>query len=310
MGYELRRWLADRLPEDCTSGERLVALEVADLANERTRIAYGNQMLDVLVHRTGLASRKQIGKVLAKLAVRGVELRVPVRDADGEIVLTKAGRPLFAYEGRKLTLRVPTGGEMPTREVPLWGEHSSERYPHRGSTEAERSPCGGQEVPPQGDPSPQYSSKTSLLKPVRPEQPPAAPGDEHGELADAIAFLEALPAPWGVGPKTAVKLAPDLLAMARRQGWQLDNDLAARLTEYAPNIRHHSAILHIRIVDLPRRTTPTPAAAPAALPVWCGDCADGNPAAAKTGHIRQIYDDAGNGRPCPKCHPSQTRTAA
>ena len=39
------------------------------------------------------------------------------------------------------------------------------------------------------------------------------------------------------------------------------------------------------------------------LPSWCGECADGNRAAERTGHIRQIFDDAGNGRPCPKCHP-------
>jgi hypothetical protein len=46
------------------------------------------------------------------------------------------------------------------------------------------------------------------------------------------------------------------------------------------------------------------------LPPWCGECADGARAAEREGHLRQIYDDRGNARPCPKCHPSQTAHAA
>lgn len=42
------------------------------------------------------------------------------------------------------------------------------------------------------------------------------------------------------------------------------------------------------------------------LPPWCGECADGNRAAERNGHLRQIYDHNGNGRPCPKCHPDMT----
>jgi len=46
------------------------------------------------------------------------------------------------------------------------------------------------------------------------------------------------------------------------------------------------------------------------LPPWCTECADGNRAAEREGHLRLIYDDAGNSRPCPKCHPTQTAHAA
>jgi hypothetical protein len=46
------------------------------------------------------------------------------------------------------------------------------------------------------------------------------------------------------------------------------------------------------------------------LPPWCGECADGAKAAEREGHLRLVYDDRGNGRPCPKCHPSQTAHAA
>jgi hypothetical protein len=46
------------------------------------------------------------------------------------------------------------------------------------------------------------------------------------------------------------------------------------------------------------------------LPPWCGECADGNRAAERNGHIRQIYDHRGNAHPCPKCHPTQAAHAA
>ena len=46
------------------------------------------------------------------------------------------------------------------------------------------------------------------------------------------------------------------------------------------------------------------------LPPWCGECADGNRAAAREGHLRKVYDDRGNAHPCPKCHPSKAIHAA
>jgi hypothetical protein len=57
---------------------------------------------------------------------------------------------------------------------------------------------------------------------------------------------------------------------------------------------------------------PTPEAPgkTAQLPPWCGECADGNRAAARSGHLRQTYDDNGNGHPCPKCHPTKAAHAA
>jgi hypothetical protein len=46
------------------------------------------------------------------------------------------------------------------------------------------------------------------------------------------------------------------------------------------------------------------------LPAWCGECADGNRAAEREGHLRQVYDHRGNARPCPKCHPTKAVHAA
>lgn len=314
MGYQLRRWLADRLPADLTSGERLVALEIADQANEKTRLAYGAKLLDVVVHRSGLANQKQVGKVLGKLAASGIELRVPARNKDGEIVRNKAGRPLYAFEGHKLTFRIPEEKEFTAREVPLWGELSTERSPAGGSTEPQSSPHRGQELPPQGDPVSSPLLKTPPLNgstPSAPEDGVAGRKQQHEDrLTAAAAFLEALPDPWTVGPVSARTSAPDLVRMIEKQGWDLDADLVAKLTERPGGITSYPPVLRIRINDLPRRIKPAPRKSSGPLPPWCGECADGAKAAEREGRLRLVYDDRGHARPCPKCHPSQTAHAA
>lgn len=107
MGFNLRRWFADYLPSDLSPGERLVALEIADLAKDETRLAFGRDLLETVARRTGYADPKQVGKVLGKLAARGLELRVQVIK-DGRPLFDKRNRPIFAYEGRQTTYRIPT----------------------------------------------------------------------------------------------------------------------------------------------------------------------------------------------------------
>ncbi len=53
MGYELRRWFEDRLPQEISSGERVVALAIADLAWDDSRIGYGRKFMQKLLHKTG-----------------------------------------------------------------------------------------------------------------------------------------------------------------------------------------------------------------------------------------------------------------
>lgn len=121
MGYELRRWLADRLPPEVSSGERLLALEIADLANDRTRRAFGSDTLAKLLHRSGFADMKQVGKVLGKLATRGLELRAPIIGKDGQPVRDKAGRLVFAAKGHGLEFVVPTADCPALQRPPAWG---------------------------------------------------------------------------------------------------------------------------------------------------------------------------------------------
>ena len=161
-----------------------------------------------------------------------------------------------------------------------------------------------------GDPIP-------LTTPTPPPSVPpqaAAPEPDGGGKPDealvaAIEFLTNLSAPWTVGPVTAKAHAPELLRMIAKQGWQLDDALAAKLTENPEGINNHRAILRHRINDLPKAPPPKAAKPRSRLPPWCRECADGNRAAERNGHIRQVYDEAGNGRPCPKCHPDLTNPA-
>jgi hypothetical protein len=105
-------------------------------------------------------------------------------------------------------------------------------------------------------------------------------------------------------------MAADLLDMTRRQGWDLDDELITKLTEKPEGIRNHTQILRIRIADLPKRIKKPTARPTAPLPPWCGECADGARAAEREGRLRLVYDDTGNGHPCPKCHPDMTSHAA
>lgn len=173
MGYKLRRWLAEALPDGLSSGERLVALEIADQANEETRRAFGLNLMDVIVRRTGLADPKQVGKILGKLAAAGVELRVPATDKAGRVIKDKQGRTVYACRGHMLEFRIPQPGEAPALKVPQAEDLNDPKVPQAGELNdpqgekgpppgAERSPARGTKVPLAGHPSPHISSVISL----------------------------------------------------------------------------------------------------------------------------------------------------
>lgn len=173
MGYKLRRWLAEALPDGLSSGERLVALEVADQAHEDTRRAYGANLMDVIVRRTGLSDPKQVGKILGKLGAAGVELRVPATDKTGQVLKDKQGRTVYACRGHMLEFRIPQPGEFPALKVPQAGELNEPKVPPAGELSdpqeekgpppgPERSPARGTKVPLAGDPTSHISSVISL----------------------------------------------------------------------------------------------------------------------------------------------------
>lgn len=338
MGYRLRRWFEDRLPQETSSGERVVALAIADLVWDDTRIGYGNKFMAKLLHKTGFESEAQITKVLSKLAAHGIELRVPVNGPDGKPLTNKRGQFVYAHRGHQRTFRVPLASEFPGRPAPHWdeeeerspdvdphawhdgeslpgretieaqrvpgrGPNEGESLPARGANEAQRVPARESKGPRPGTPIP--LTTTTYLPPSATPSTTTPPGPAGREpidldLAAATEFLQNLPAPWAVGRVTAKGIAPLLLEAITEQGWHLDEHLAAKLTENPDGIKRHSSILRMRIGDLPKAPRDAPRKSNS-LPPWCGQCGDGNPAAEFNAKFRTA---PGSRKPCPDCHPS------
>jgi hypothetical protein len=344
MGYELRRWFEDRLPQEVSSGERVVALAIADLAWDDSRIAYGRKFMQKLLWKTGFENEAQIGKVLGKLAARGIELRVPIKGADGEPLKNKRGQFIYAHRGHQRTFRIPLESEFPGRPAPYWGdqdEQSPDRSPHswfegesppgretfegerpparegfqgdrspgREGFEGERSPARESLVTQAGDPIP---LTTTTFPPSAGPRGIASAGKAGSEKEDpaltaAVDFLMNLPAPWSLGRVTAKGMAPLLLEAITEQGWRLDDDLITKLTENPNGVHRPAAVLRIRISDLPKAPQRSTAKPGPRLPRWCGQCGDGNPAAEFNAKFRL---EAGSKKPCPDCHPTYAADAA
>lgn len=89
--------ILDHAPADWTSSERLVALAIAEHANDQTRIGYPG--MELLTHRLGVDD-KSVSRLLRQLSRKGYELRVPA-GAD------KKGRVVFATRSHRSTYRLP-----------------------------------------------------------------------------------------------------------------------------------------------------------------------------------------------------------
>ncbi|MGK5681642.1 helix-turn-helix domain-containing protein [Actinoplanes sp. URMC 104] len=97
MGVKLMVEVLDHAAADWTQSERLLALVIAEQANDKTRVCYPGMAL--IVHRLGVADEKSVSRVLRRLSDRGYELRVPLSHKDG--------RPVFAARGRQSVYRLP-----------------------------------------------------------------------------------------------------------------------------------------------------------------------------------------------------------
>jgi hypothetical protein len=97
VSIELIVEMLDHAPAELTPAERLLLVAIAEKANEQTRMSWPG--MDTLTQRTGLGDR-QVRRMLADLAARGYELRVPIG-------VDKHGMPVFASKGRRTVYRVP-----------------------------------------------------------------------------------------------------------------------------------------------------------------------------------------------------------
>lgn len=109
MGYKLRRELREILGPEITGLQRLVALEIADDANDDTRMSKAT--LADLVRWTGAKDGKVVRTILKRLSEAGWEFRVPIDKG-------KDGRLLYAVPGKALTFRVPDWPEGVTPVTP------------------------------------------------------------------------------------------------------------------------------------------------------------------------------------------------
>jgi hypothetical protein len=103
MCYRLRREIVTLFPPGTTPAERLLGLEIADLARTTTRIAVINPM-DILYERTGL-DKRGVRDALTTLKRRGLEFRVILATGHD-------GRAVYSYRGRPPEFRVPFPDEF------------------------------------------------------------------------------------------------------------------------------------------------------------------------------------------------------
>jgi hypothetical protein len=152
MGYKLVREIMRGAPGGWDPTMRLVALAIADEANDATRRTIGYQAegywrphgkgwRDGICEHTGLCP-DGVTKALRRLAVAGYDMRVQA----GE---DKHGRPVYAFKGHATDYQVP---RLPPRPEP-------QRVDYRAGIERQRPPYRPPKPGLQGDPSPQIPSE-------------------------------------------------------------------------------------------------------------------------------------------------------
>jgi hypothetical protein len=111
VGYKLRRDIEDLFPPGTTPAERLIALTIADKANEESRISLVRQ--GDLCAKTGLGI-EGLKKALQRLSSRGLEFRRGCGKG-------RDGREVFTKPGYEIEYRVPSLNEFLAVHPPLNG---------------------------------------------------------------------------------------------------------------------------------------------------------------------------------------------
>lgn len=309
MGIQRVVEVLKHAPADLTPAERMVLVAIGENVRDSdpSRLTWPDFNVHVLAERSGLTGTGTLKAALQRLGKRGLEVRVPITNG-------KDGRPLYALPGKQCRYRFPLLAKGETSISPSGGEGENTVSPGEntvspmGRTQSRQAGTGSPPTPTPSSPPPSGAEEGEI--PAPPSRLDGWRQQEDDLLAAAAEFLETLPDPWTLGPVSARAMATDLAEAITRQGWDLDGDLAAKLTEKPEGIKRYPPVLRLRIGDLPKRIKPKARKPRAPLPPWCGECADGAPAAAREASLRQIFDDAGNARPCPKCHPDMAAHAA
>lgn len=133
MGHELRRPLREAIPPGLlTKSERYVLLEIADLANDKTRVArFGPEKVAKLVGMTPAAVRKHV----QRMSYKGIELRIPISTGSD-------GRPVYAHDGHQTNYCIPA--DLVARLKEQSGQSVHPLKPEGGQTVQAPASEGGQ----------------------------------------------------------------------------------------------------------------------------------------------------------------------
>lgn len=276
MGYILRRALRVALGPEIVGLQRAVALEIADDANDDTRLSYVS--LENLREWTAAKDVGVVRTTLKRLGSAGWEFRVPLG-------VGKDGRILYAVPGRRLNFRVPNfeGG---TTVAPK-GEPGLPLGAEGGTTV----PTEGTTVPSEGTPVTPFSSvptsSSSLFSPASAEaqSPPAARYDEREKIL--IAYTTALGRPVDSETRKQILAQAGQLLVDGFPAWWLEAR-AKELPQYGFDLLKHCRLSKV----------PVQAQRPSdALPDWCGRCFHSN--------HRMIKDPARDNElvECEACNP-------
>jgi hypothetical protein len=216
MGYKLRRGLREALGPTITGLQRAVALEIADDANESTRVSWAS--LEDLARWTGAKDTSVVRNALKRLAAAGWEFRIPIGKG-------KDGRVLYAVPGVRMTFLVPPFEGVATATPS--GSKGEPPLPQGGAgahSEGATAPSEGAVATPFSS----VSSDSSSLSVA--EQVVAAAGvvAEH-ERETFIDWLKNKHKPDGPGWWRAVARKGDFRELA--EAWRADKSAARQATK-------------------------------------------------------------------------------
>ncbi len=250
---EIMDWAADKL----TATEWKAMVILAEDANDKSRMTWSSVNDEKITRRVGL-SPEAWTNLRGALVRKGV-LEVAVPGKRGQVAKYR----FPPYE--------PLGHQSHEETSPKGHESDDPMAPMPHETDGKTS----EKVIDSMTPTPPVPSTPSSASS---DASGAGGGRGDDQQEQAVTFLMDLPGHWGTGRATARKLAPLLLEAVVRQGWDLDGELTAKLTEDLGPVTRYIGALTYRIDDLPKRPTQHQSRASPALPRWCGECGNGFPA--------------------------------
>lgn len=249
--------ILDHAPSDWTSSERLVALAIAEHANDKTRRGYPG--MELLTHRLGVDD-KSVSRLLRQLSRKGYELRVPV----GE---DRKGQAVFATRSHRSVYRLPQlcpnevhntntclkrvavsppfdasdcpdgGGERVAVSPPIPEQRVTEPPPFNEERVASGSSKGGH----MATPSPQYPSKNNPSSGAIENSPHTGRSDWR-KIDEAKEEIEKIPEPLRTIVVSLADTNPDATRAEAAAVHQLIAKQAAEIGNPIKSVKYYTRI--------------------------------------------------------------------